>query len=713
MLYRLALLLPMISVMPTAAAPTLPSGFSDSLVTTAVFPTAIGFLPESNPRMLITQKYGDVRVFQNGQLLETSAILLNTCAEGGERGVRGLLVDTQLLTSHTIYVYISYTFHKKGTCSQGSDSVSRISRFIFDTQTNQINPASEVPLIDNLISPTGNHGSGDLAWGKDGYLYVSTGDGTCNTPEAINCNGLTSAAHRPYSLLGKVLRITRDGDSPADNPFNGANSVVCRLAGGTTDTSKTCKEVFAMGFRNPFRIAVNPNVAQTQLYIADVGARKWEEINQGRAGADYGWDTREGHCAVNSTTNCGTVPGLDNPIFDYGRSTGCTSVTGGPFVPTGIWPAEYDGAYLFGDYVCGIIFQLIPTDNGMTAAPFITNIGGNSLVHISFGPFGSGKALYYVNIGNGQIHRVNYTGSANRRPIAALSANPTSGLTPLRVTFDGSGSSDPDNNALTYLWDFGDSSRSEGSSPTTTHTYSVSGTFSASLVVRDSNGSSSEAKTRTITVGNRAPTAVIDTPNTAVRFAIGQQITLHGYATDPEEGALASNRLTWEVTLHHESHTHPLLGPTTGNDIVLTMPAPEDIFAAANSYLELRLSAKDSNGLASTVVTQDLRPALIPLTLASNPPGLSLQVIGGVPETFVAPKTFASWPNYQLQIIAPATQTDSHGQIFVFQSWSDGGLATHQISTPVEAIVYTANYKPKETFPPNHVWKIALPQVLN
>jgi PKD repeat protein len=468
-----------------------------------------------------------------------------------------------------------------------------------------------------------------------------------------------------------------------------------------------------MGLRNPFRIAVDPNEPQTQLYIADVGARKWEEINLGRAGADYGWDTREGHCAVNSTTNCGTVPGLDNPLYAYGRSNGCTSITGGSFVPNGIWPAEYDGAYLFGDYVCGIIFQLIPTDTGMTAAPFITNIGGNSLVHIIFGPHGSGQALYYVNIGNGQIHRVSYTGRANRRPMAAFSANPTSGLTPLRVTFDGSDSSDPDNNALTYFWNFGDGSRSEGSNSTTTHTYNLSGTFSASLVVRDSNGSNSEAKTRTITVGNRAPTAVIDTPSSAVRFAVGQQITLHGSATDPEEGVLANNRLTWEVLLHHESHTHPLLGPTIGNDIVLTMPAPEDIFAAANSYLELRLTATDAMGLRSTVVTQDLRPALIPLTLASDPPGVSLTLIGGVPETFVAPQTFIAWPNYQFQIIAPETQIASNGQLMVFQSWSDGEPATHHITTPFVATTYTAIYRPQASIPPSQAWEITLPLVVN
>ena len=76
-------------------------------------------------------------------------------------------------------------------------------------------------------------------------------------------------------------------------------------------------------------------------------------------GADYGWNIREGHCATGSTTDCGPPPaGLTNPIFDYSHAaTGCGTITGGAFVPNGVWGAGYDGGYLYADYVCGKIFR--------------------------------------------------------------------------------------------------------------------------------------------------------------------------------------------------------------------------------------------------------------------------------------------------------------------------------------------------------------------
>ena len=110
-----------------------------------------------------------------------------------------------------------------------------------------------------------------------------------------------------------------------------------------------------------------------------MGQRVWEEVDEGAAGADYGWNAREGRCATNSTSSCGTPPsGMTNPIHAYGHGDGCVSITGGAFVPRGAFgsASSYDGTYLYGDYGCGRIFRLTRSSSG-TWSPnsFVTGMG--------------------------------------------------------------------------------------------------------------------------------------------------------------------------------------------------------------------------------------------------------------------------------------------------------------------------------------------------
>lgn len=105
------------------------------------------------------------------------------------------------------------------------------------------------------------------------------------------------------------------------------------------------------------------------------------------------------------------------------------------------------------------------------------------------------------------------------------------------------------------------------------------------------------------------------------RFHVGQTMTLRGSATDAKDGTVPDSAVSWQVLLHHDAHTHPFLGPQPGNSITFTAPAPEDLAAAANSFLEIRLTATDLAGLTSTT-SRELRPATTPVRLATEPAGL-------------------------------------------------------------------------------------------
>ena len=198
--------------------------------------------------------------------------------------------------------------------------------------------------------------------------------------------------------------------------------------------------------------------------------------------------------------NCSAAPNTP-PIYEYSHGTGCSSIIGGAFVPNGVWPSEYDDAYLFGDYVCKRIFMLTPNDsNGFTSILFAGGLGGCGPVSMTFGPYGSDKVLYYTTYaGGGQVQRISHE-AGNRTPIAvAETVDENYGLQ--TMNFDGSKSSDPDGNTpLTYIWDFGDGSAPEETAEATTnHTYTDSGKYTVTLKVRDSLAKESPADPTTYT----------------------------------------------------------------------------------------------------------------------------------------------------------------------------------------------------------------------
>jgi glucose/arabinose dehydrogenase len=396
------------SVAETPPAPTertLPADFDDRLVVAIERPTDVAFTPDG--RMLVTVQSGQLYIVQDMGAGHPSSVTLaldlaEVICSNWERGLNGVAVDPAFVENQ--YVYLYYTFNKHGVCpleqlDHPSRPVNRLVRVTLPP-SNRITADSAVIMLDNIPQHTGTHNGGDINFAHDGMLYLSVGDGG----KHVNGTDLSN-------LAGKILRLHPDGTVPVDNPYAGVTGARrCGDPTGVPEGSGPCSEIYVHGLRNPYRFAFQP--ASIKLYINDVGDTAWEEINVGRRAAHYGWNLREGPCPYPARLNCslGAASGYVDPVYYYHHNTGCFAITGSAFVPAGIWPAEFDHAYLFGDYGCGQIWRLIP-GNPYTAELFVSGLGPGSLVSMQFGPTGSGQALYYVtHADGGQVRRILYTG---------------------------------------------------------------------------------------------------------------------------------------------------------------------------------------------------------------------------------------------------------------------------------------------------------------
>lgn len=689
---RLACLIFAVATLVTALVPAVgvaqPAGFEERGLPglgTVTKPTAFTFLPDGS--MLITTKPGRLMLYASGSLRATPVFdRAGDICDTSERGLLGVAVDPDFATTRRIYVYYTYDKHNTKETSAPDcdfntdlDPVNRVSRL---TLTAGLTTASETVLVDNIPSPNGNHNAGDLHFGKDGYLYIATGDGGRNT-----------TARERHNLDGSILRITADGGIPPDNPYTGGGTARCYdpAPGGNKSGSiargQICQEVFAYGLRNPYRLAFDPNAPGTRFFINDVGQNNAEEVSVGAPGADYGWNCFEGTIARTQVCNPlpqGTVP----PYYEYQRPApagqpaffdGCYSITGAAFVPAGVWPSAYDDAYLFADFVCNRIFALDPSSGTPTPSVLLSN---RTVTHMAFGPYGGGQALYYADYYAETIRAIVYTGAGNRSPTAAITATPASGPTPLTVTFSGAGSSDPDDGdrIAAYLWSFGDGVSRETSGPSTAYTFETDGVYTATLRVRDNGGALSLPATLRIFAGNTPPTPQIIAPAAGATFRVGQQIALSGAATDAQDGTVPGTALSWEVRRHHADHWHPYHS-AQGATTAFSAPAPEDLDAVDNSYLEVRLSATDSAGL-TTVVTREVRPLVVSLTFSTEPAGLAVRVDDGVAaRTLDTPASLRVWAGQSLALSAPAGQSTG-GEQLQLCGWRHGGPGEQSYKAP-------------------------------
>jgi glucose/arabinose dehydrogenase len=689
-------------------AQTLPANFTDSLVADVGAPTAIAFTPDG--RMLVTSQGGQLRLLKGSPLTNTQAIdISSVMCGGGEQGLLGVAVDPLFTTNK--YIYLFYTAKNNSSCgtpnygtttySAVNQKVNRVSRFVL-ADDDTVALSSELILVDRMPARGTNHNAGDLHFGKDGYLYISIGDGGTDWTGSGSGGG-NDAARDKNVLTGKILRVTRDGGIPPDNPFTGAGTARCNI-NGTHPGSDHCQETYAWGLRNPFRFAMDPNAAGTRFFINDVGQGAREEINLNQSGADYGWNCREGSVGNSTTGKCSpTPPNMVGPYFDYGRTAisgglavgGCASITGGAVVPTGVWPAPWAGRYLFADYVCGGMFAIDATtapgagSSTVQAANFVTNLGGSSATSLRFGPDAAGTSLYYTTYASGgEVRKIRYDASANSPPtVTNLTANPTTGIAPLNVSLSVTANDPNAGDTLSYFWDFGDGTTATTAASSTSKNYTTNGTYTISVRARDDKLAFSAAVTTNISVSsNTPPTPVISAPLATKLYAVGEVITMTGSATDAQDGTLPASALSWRVILHHDTHTHPFFGPQTGNNVQFTAPPPEDTAAATNSYLEIELTATDNNG-AKSVVTRDIQPQKITLSLQSVPSGRTLEING---QKIVTPQNITAWAGWQLPVNARDQNAGASG--YRFASWSDAGTRAHAYNTPATNATLTANF---------------------
>jgi len=213
------------------------------------------------------------------------------------------------------------------------------------------------------------------------------------------------------------------------------------------------------------------------------------------------------------------------------------------------------------------------------------------------------------------------------------------------------------------------------------------------LRVRDSEGAiSPNPATVRIDAGNQPPTATITAPEEGALFSVGEQITLRGSGSDPEDGPLAGEQLHWVVLRHHDTHTHPYVDDF-GAEVSFTAPAPEDLAAVTTSWLEIQLTASDSLS-RTTTITRELRPRIVTLRFQSQPPGLQVSVNDGVSTSVLdTPVELPSWPGYALTLDAPDGQS-VNGVPMQLCGWRHGGPPNQQLVTPFVNATYTAIFAP-------------------
>ncbi|WP_432834646.1 PQQ-dependent sugar dehydrogenase [Dactylosporangium sp. CA-092794] len=623
-------------------------------------PLTISVLPDRS--VLHTARGGTLR--RTDASGNTSVIANIPVYTHDEEGLQGVAADPNFAGNRYIYLYYAPPLSTpagdapaSGTAADWTTwtGVNRLSRFTLNADYT-VNLASQVNILD-VPANRGIccHVGGDIDFDAAGNLYLSTGDdsnpfdsaGFSPIDERTDRNPAYDAqrsAGNTNDLRGKILRIKVNADGsysvPAGNLF----------APGTAGTRP---EIYAMGFRNPYRMTVDK--ATGIVYVGDYGPDAGtSDPNRGPSGqvefdritapGNFGWPYCTGtnttaetynewnfatnatgpkfNCAGgptnNSFRNTGltTLPPAKPAWIRYGGDagsppefgSGSESPMGGPVyhydaanASTTKFPAALDGMFFAGEFGRGWIKPIKINADGSPGAIDNFPWNGKQVMDMQFGPDGS---LYVLDYGTGYfngdinsaLYRYDYVGAGgNRAPTAVAGANVTSGAAPLAVTFSSAGSSDPEGGALTYSWTFGDGGSSTATNPS--HTYTTNGTYSVTLTVKDTQGAIGTANVL-ISVGNTAPTVTIQGPAPGRLTSFGDAVPWSVTVTDPEDGAIDCGKVTMTYVLGHDQHAHQITSQT-GCAGTITIPVDGEHDSASNIFPIFDAQYTDKGGLTT------------------------------------------------------------------------------------------------------------------
>jgi len=339
-------------------------------------PVDVANAGDGSLRLFIVLQKGKIMVYSGGRILTTPFLnitdLVKCC---GEQGLLSIAFHPKYKTNGFFYVNYVNTMNNLV-----------LARFHVSSNKNIANKSSKKILL-TIPHPTyTNHNGGKLAFGKDGYLYLSVGDGGSGGDPNNNAQNIGK-------LLGKILRINVNNVStysiPPDNPF--------------ANVTGAKKEVWAYGLRNTWRYSFDRLTGD--MYIADVGQSQYEEVDfqsaGSRGGQNYGWRKMEGFHCYNPSNNCNDGT-LNLPVLEYAHGTGNCSITGG-YVYRGNSVPALAGTYVYGDFCSGIIWGA-KNNSGTWSSTQLLSTG---LLISSFGEGEKGE-VYVAHHGspNGAVYRI-------------------------------------------------------------------------------------------------------------------------------------------------------------------------------------------------------------------------------------------------------------------------------------------------------------------
>ena len=318
---------PLAAALVATCAGLVPLAAADAIKLVPAFPKLtfdrpVGFtqLPDGTGRYVVLEQHGRIVTFAADDAEKTVFLdwIAKTNSGGNEQGLLSFAFHPDFKTNGVFFIYYTAAGSKKNTLSRLKSTADHL----------HADPASEEILIQ-VENPYDNHNGGTLLFGKDGFLYLSKGDGGAGGDPHAN-------GQKMDTFLAKILRIDPDHPAdgkpygiPKDNPFVGKAGVF--------------PEIYAYGVRNPWRMSFDRKTGE--LWAGEVGQNIWEEIDIITKGGNYGWNHHEGHHAFE---NKPPVPGAIEPIWEYKHDIG-QSITGG-YVYRGKRFTALEGVYIYADF---------------------------------------------------------------------------------------------------------------------------------------------------------------------------------------------------------------------------------------------------------------------------------------------------------------------------------------------------------------------------